>query len=167
MKTIAIALCAALMLGTAACAQPTEQPKTDDTIITDNTQIPNPWQDYDSLSDACGATGYDFTIPESIDGRDAVHFAVMNDGEIIEAVFGKDEDEITIRKAPGAEDVSGDYNTYESTEKVTVGDIEATFKGDGEKVSLATWTLGDYTYSVMARNGISTEAMTDMVSSVR
>lgn len=45
MKTIAFALCAALMLGFTACGQPAEQPKTDDTIITDNTQIPNPWQD--------------------------------------------------------------------------------------------------------------------------
>ena len=147
MKTIAIALCAALMLGFAACGQPAEQPGTDDTIITDNTQIPSPWQDYDSLSDACDAAGYDFTLPESIDGRNTVHFAVMGDGEIIEAVFGEDEDEITIRKAPGAEDISGDYNTYESTEKVTVGDIEATFKGDGG-YTLAVWSGGGYSYSL-------------------
>ena len=167
MKTIASALCAALMLGFTASGQPAEQPKTDDTIITDNTQIPNPWQDYDSLSDACDAVGYDFTIPEIIDGHDGIHFSVLGDGEIIEAVFGEDDGEITIRKAPGAEDISGDYNTYESTEKVTVGGIEVTLKGDGEKVNLATWTLGDYTYSVMARGGLLADTMTAMVSVIR
>ena len=119
MKTIASALCAALMLGFTACGQPAEQPKTDDTIITDNTQIPNPWQDYDSLSDACDAAGYDFVIPESLDGHDGIHFSVLGDGEI------------TIRKAPGAEDISGDYNTYESTEKVTVGGHRGDAQGQG------------------------------------
>ncbi len=165
MKTIAIALCAALMLGTAASGQPAEQPKTDDTIITDNTQIPNPWQDYDSLSDACDAAGYDFTIPEIIDGHDGIHFSVLGDGEIIEAVFGEDDGEITIRKAPGAEDISGDYNTYESTEKVTVGGIEVTLKGEAG-YTLAIWSSKGYSYSLSLSSPLDISGWQAVIESI-
>ena len=153
MKTIAFALCAALMLGFTASGQPAEQPKTDDTIITDNTQIPNPWQDYDSLSDACDAAGYDFTIPEIIDGHDGIHFSVLGDGEI------------TIRKAPGAEDISGDYNTYESTEKVTVGGIEVTLKGEAG-YTLAIWSSEGYSYSLSLSSPLDMSGWQAVIESI-
>ena len=44
--------------------------------------------------------------------------------------------------------------------------MEITFKGDGDNVSLATWTKDGYTYSISSGTGMTKIAMTDLVSAV-
>ena len=55
-------------------------------------------------------------------------------------------EQMVIRKASGAgenADISGDYNVYNETSTVTVGEYTVTLKGNDQKVNLATWTGGD------------------------
>ena len=76
---------------------------------------------------------------------------------------------IHIRKAPGAEDISGDYNQYAESSTETVGEAEVTMKGAGGKVHLATWAKDGYTYSigVYTEAGISSDSMAELVAGVR
>jgi len=90
---------------------------------------------------------------------------------LIEVIYadGKENDQICIRKGSGTKDVSGDYNSYPESEKVTIGNAEVTFKGSSGKVSLAVWTSGDNSYSVYAAqsgSGIAKAMMTEIVGKV-
>lgn len=130
-------------------------------------QLPNPFAEYETLAEAARAAGVELTAPDSVNGSDRRIFrAIEND--LLEVIYCKGEEEIArIRKAAGAGDISGDYNVYPQVDTVTVNGAEVTRKGDAGKVSLATWTAGEYTYSISVESGISTREMTRLISAVR
>lgn len=130
-------------------------------------QLPNPFAEYGTLAEAARAAGVELTAPDSVNGSDRRIFrAIEND--LLEVIYCKGEEEIArIRKAAGAGDISGDYNVYPQVDTVTVNGAEVTRKGDAGKVSLATWTAGEYTYSISVESGISAREMTQLISAVR
>lgn len=130
-------------------------------------QLPNPFAEYETLAEAARAAGVQLTAPDSVNGSDRRIFrAIEND--LLEVIYCKGEEEIAhIRKAVGAGDISGDYNVYPQVDTVTVNGAEVTRKGDAGKVSLATWTAGEYTYSISVESGISAREMTRLISAVR
>lgn len=74
---------------------------------------------------------------------------------------------ISVRMAPGTEDISGDYNEYAKEETTEIGGKIVTLKGDDSTVSLATWTDGAYAYSISAEPAVSQEDMLRMVESMQ
>lgn len=79
-------------------------------------------------------------------------------------------EQMVIRKASGAgenADISGDYNVYNETSTVTVGEYTVTLKGNDQKVNLATWTSGDYACSIDCISGITTEEMTAFIGDMQ
>lgn len=79
---------------------------------------------------------------------------------MFEIIYASGEDEVArVRKAPGADDVSGDYNEYAETESVDVDGVSVTMKGEGGLVSLAVWTTGDYSYALSVEAAISQSDM--------
>lgn len=130
-------------------------------------QLPNPFAEYETLAEAARAAGVELTAPDSVNGSDRRIFrAIEND--LLEVIYCKGEEEIArIRKAVGAGDISGDYNVYPQVDTVTVNGAEVTRKGDAGKVSLATWTAGEYTYSISVESGISAREMIRLISAVR
>ena len=170
-KVTLMILCAATMLSMAACgdkedntigAETTSQTvagneekipvdgaatTTEDIVIGDNTQIPNPFVDCDTLADAAALAGFDIIVPDSVDGyEERTVTAVEND--MIQVMYLHGDDEICVRKAAGDEDCSGDYNAYSEEKTVTVGDREVTLRGNNGKVMVAVWTEGGYSYSI-------------------
>lgn len=62
---------------------------------------------------------------------------------------GEETQEIYFRKSKGQEDNSGDYNSYAVEKIVVVGKNSVTLKGESdEKISLATWSDGTFSYSL-------------------
>lgn len=129
-------------------------------------QIPNPFVEYEALADAAKAAGFEAAVPDTANGSDRRVFrAIEND--LLEVIYRKGENETArIRKAHGTEDISGDYNVYAQVDTVSVNGADVTLRGDSGKVSLATWTVEGYTYSVSVENGISSADMAQLVSSV-
>lgn len=87
---------------------------------------------YASLDEAEAAAGFDLAIPDAVDGCSEKQVRAMDaDGDkMIEVIYTSGEDEIArIRKAPGAEDISGDYNAYAEQTELTSGDAAVTMKG--------------------------------------
>ena len=125
----------------------------------DTNQIANPWSEVDSISEAKVITGFDFTAPESIDGNSQSLVQVMND-ELIEVRFG---DDIIVRKSKGSEDNSGSFNNYDTVKE----EGNLTVKGNGDTYNVAIWTSDGYSYSITSSNGLSMEAITDAVSSIK
>ena len=164
-KYLALVLSACMLQAFAACAR---QPQP--AISTDTQQIPNPWTNYASLDEAEAAAGFDLAIPDAVDGCSEKQFRAMDaDGDkLIEVIYASGENEIArIRKAPGAEDISGDCNAYAEQTELTSGDAAVTMKGADGLVQLAIWQADGYTYAVSVENGLTADAMAELVTQVR
>lgn len=173
-KVFAFVLTAAMLLSLAACSTAAKTDRADQTPAAEQTQtetvqIPNPWTEYASLDEAEKAAGVDCTIPDAIGGCSGTSFRVLDsDGEtMLEVIYADGETEIArIRKAPGADDISGDYNTYDAQD-VAVGDVTVTMKSADGLVKLAIWQDGGYTYAVSVEAGLSADAMAELVSQIQ
>ncbi len=130
-------------------------------------QLPNPFVKYETLKQATQAAGFELAVPAAANGSDSRVFQAIED-ELLEVIYCKDEDEVArVRKAPGRENISGDYTVYPQVNAVTVSGIEVTMSGRDDKVSLAVWTDSGYTYAVSAADGISRGDMTALISAVQ
>ncbi len=172
-KVTLMILCAATMLSMAACGEKQNQTigaetagqtvaekeekiptdgaaatTTEDITIGDNTQIPNPFTDCDTLADAAALAGFDIIVPDSVEGYEERAITAAMENNMIQVLYLHGEDEICIRKAATDEDCSGDYNAYSEEKTVTVGDREVTLRGNNGKVMVAVWTEGGYSYSI-------------------
>lgn len=130
-----------------------------------NVQIPNPFVDYATLEEAVAAVGFDFRVPETVDGYPAKVIQVM-DGELIQVIYLNGDERLFVRKAAGSDDISGDYNVYSEAQTVTIGGCEVSFEGENGEICLAKWTQGGYTYAVMPDVPMSAAAMTDLISQI-
>lgn len=129
-------------------------------IQTDtSTQIPNPFVACNTLDQAEQLAGFSLTLPADIksDG-----ISVLS-GDMIQVLC---EDGLSIRKALGDEDISGDYTSYPQVATVTVEGHAVTLKGTGDQVTVAVWTADGYTYAVRSETGLSRDAALSLVSQV-
>lgn len=130
-------------------------------------QIPDPFVDHATLEEAARAAGFELTAPDTVSGSDGRVFRTI-ENDLLEVIYRRGEDETArVRKVPGSQDVSGDYNVYPQTGTVSVDGREVTMRGSGDKVSLAVWTDSGYSYAVSAAEGISRSDMTALVSAIR
>lgn len=155
-KIIAFALCAVMALSIAACGSNKKAP-----------EIPDPFTEYFTIDEAAKAVGFDISVPDAIDGYTDRIIRADVESKMIEVIYKNGDDtEIRIRKADGAEDISGDYTKYSQSSTVTIGDLNVTMKGENDNVSVATWTNGDYAYSITSSTEQSKVSMTDLVNAV-
>lgn len=142
---------------------------TDPLARNEVAQLPNPFVDCDTLGEAIEIAGFNLAIPNVIDkSTDRLYRVMALDDRMLEVIYLSGEDEVArIRKAPGTEDISGDYTTYAQMETASVSGAQVILKGDAGKVSLAIWTVEEYTYSVHVEDGISAADMTRLVSNIR
>lgn len=131
----------------------------------ENIQIPNPWQECGSLEEAAKVAGFSFAAPESVEGYSETYIAAI-ENDIAEVIFSKGEDDdaqVSFRKGIGSEDVSGDYNTYDSVETRKINGKDVTVKSNDSVIYTATWTDGDYSYAISARTGMTEEQLSGWV----
>lgn len=169
-KRSALLACSALLaVSLAACSQPAapDAASTPDTAASDTTQIPNPWTECATLADAAALTGYDFTVPDSVDGYTDISITVLTDEQLTEVQYSSGNARLCLRKAPGSDDISGDYNQYAESTTVDVDGRSVTLQGNDGQVQLATWLDGEYTYSIGIYRedgtGLTADEMTALV----
>ena len=100
------------------------------------------------LEDAAALTGYDFTVPDSVDGYPDVTIAVLESEQLTEVQYSSGNARLCLRKATGSDDISGDFNQYAESNAVDVDGRSVTLQGNDGQVQLATWLDGNYTYSI-------------------
>ena len=145
-----------------AADEASEEADMDNTYIG----IPNPFVDYETLAEAARAAGFELDAPGTVNGYDETIIQVMNN-QMVQVIFMSGDDRIIIRKAPGSDDISGDYNVYAETQAVDVNGTSVTMKGNDGTVKLATWTDNGYTYAVVSDNAMAIEDMKALVSQVK
>lgn len=145
--------------------QTLELGNTDEEITGDNTQIPNPWQEYKTVSEAAKATGIRFSAPEKIE-KYTVSYVRALDG-IVEVRYSNGSNEICVRKGKGTDDISGDYNVYKNVSEKKIGGNTVTLKENGDGVSSATWTDGTYSYSICSENELTNKLVESVAAAMR
>lgn len=157
-RMISIVVCVVMVLSLVACGNKiaesnevkNEETSEDIAIGGEYVQIANPWIECADIDEAVKNAGFSFEIPETI-GEYKISYVQNCGKEMINVTYVTADDsetEICLRKGIGAEDISGDYNVYSESNQVTVGDYSVVMKGNDGLVSLATWTTGDFAYSL-------------------
>lgn len=147
--TTLLACSALLAVSLAACSQPvaSDAASTAGSATSDTAQTPNPWTGCTTLADAAALTGYDFTVPDSVDGYPDVTIAALESEQLTEVQYSSGNARLCLRKVPGSDDISGDYNQYAESNAVDVDGRSVPLQGNDGQVQLATWLDGDYTNS--------------------
>lgn len=74
---------------------------------------------------------------------------------------------ITYRVSVGSGDISGDYNDYAGTAKLSSEDAEVTLKGSVGNWQLAIWKDGDFSFSLSISPGLSEAQFKDIISNIK
>ncbi len=170
MKNIIIfVLCAVMILFTNGCGSRIIE-KDNDVSSADSAQIPNPFVECETLEKAEQLAGFEISLPEKMpDGfTQSSILAIKND--MIEIIFNNKDDEIRIRKAEGKKDISGDYNEYKDKNTIKVDNLTVTTKGNDDKINVATWNDGNYSYSISANvdeKGIGNVNIIEMIKNIK
>lgn len=86
--------------------------------------------------------GYDFTLPDYMPSGYEFDNASLLFGELVQIVYTDGENKIMYRIEDCDEDISGDYNIYETVETVDMGGVAVTVREDGGKCRSAVWNDG-------------------------
>lgn len=144
--------------------QTLELGNTDEESESDSNQIPNPWQEYKTVSEAAKATGISFSAPEKLE-RYTVSYVQAMDG-IVEVTYSNGSNEICIRKGKGTDDISGDYNVYKNVSEKEIGGNTVTLKGSGDGIKSASWTDGNYSYSIYSENELTAKLVESIIAEI-
>ena len=128
---------------------------------TGMTQLANPWREYVSVAEAAQAAGIPFAAPETLGGAEISYIQAMNG--LAEVRYGT----VSIRKGSGTEDISGDYNEYDTVTESDIDGVKITLSGNGELVSLAVWIEDGRFCSVSMSEGTEKETMLSVIRSWR
>lgn len=173
-KFAGIAACAAIAIGAGIFAL-TQQggnivasPGQTEEGTSDYVQYVNPIAEFDTLSEAENAVGFDIEIPESYGDHSTRRFSVIT-GTILEIQYYDDSENrgMNIRKTRGGEDVSGDYSEYDNVSEIQTAAGAVTIKGNDGEYDLAVWNSDGYSYSVSVDSGISEEEMIKIVEKIQ
>ena len=164
-KLVVCILCGMMAMSALTCGIGSvfaaESPETPVISAQEGEQIPNPWKEYTSVKDAENAVGFSVKLPKKISGytKDMIQAV---DGLVLQVFYKSGDKEILIRKAlvSQGKDISGDYNVYDVTKKVSV-------KGKEKKKNLAVWSDGTYSYSLYTSAGMSQKALIRLVKQVQ
>lgn len=173
-KFAGIAACAAIAIGAGIFAL-TQQggnivasPGQTEEETSDYVQYVSPIAEFDTLSEAENAVGFDIEIPESYGDYSTRRFLVIT-GTILEIQYYDDSENrgMNIRKTRGGEDVSGDYNVYDNVYGIQTAAGAVTIKGNDGEYDLAVWNSGEFSYSVSVDSGISEDEMIKIVEKIQ
>ncbi len=102
------------------------------------------------------------------DKADEIYYSSI--GDIAEIMYSTADNTISYRKAPGSDDISGDYNAYATIVEKEFDNINVTIKGNkdennGDKFFNATWTKDGYSYSLSFENGVDLAEVENIINS--
>jgi hypothetical protein len=106
-------------------------------------------------------------VPDSVDGYPDVTIAVLESEQLTEVQYSSGNARLCLRKAPGSDDISGDFNQYAESNAVDVDGRSVTLQGNDGQVQLD----GDYTYSIGIYRedgaGLTADEMTGLVKAAK
>ena len=135
-------------------------------------QIANPFVECSSMEEAANIAGFTLTAPDMLDGYSEKLIQAVS-GEMLQ-IFYTDTDEeediyreLLVRKAPGTDDISGDFGDYVEETVEEVNGRTITFRGtEGWGVSNAAWSSDGYSYYISYNIGVPKEEAIALISQI-
>lgn len=160
---LSLAACLALvLLGTAVVPQLFDG-GTEETP-QEQTTVANGMEDVDSASALSEKVGFEVQDLTGLPFA-AEHITYTSLwGETAQIIYEGENQTVTYRKAPGEEDISGDYNVYDTVTEKTAGKISVTLKGDGDGYVLALWTADGYSYALSLEKPVTEEELLEILA---
>ncbi len=128
-------------------------------------QTANPWSEYASIAEAATAAGVEFTAPDALGEYKLSYIQAMKD--LVDLRYKKGESVICVRKGKGTDDVSGDYNTYDSVSEKKIGKYTVTVKGSKSGINNAIWTDGTFSYSIVSDDALTEKFVESIISALK
>lgn len=160
---LSLAACLALvLLGTAVVPQifdgGTKEPPQEQTTVA------NGMEEVDSVRALSEKVGFEVRdLTGLLFTPDRVIYTSLW-GETAQITYEGENQTVTYRKAPGEEDISGDYNVYDTVTEKTAGKTSVTLKGDGDGYVLALWTADGYSYALSLENPVTEEELLEILA---
>ena len=132
------------------------------------TQMGNPWTEWNSIEEAEAAVGFSVGLPEVIaDSYKAAEFRTMN-GQLLEIVYRDKDFEVCLRKQKGeGQDISGDYNEYETcSEESLGGGTIVSYYNSGDNAVKQVISYKGYSWSLVAPNGYWGDSGADFTNQI-
>lgn len=135
------------------------------------TTLANPWQECASMAQAESLAGFSFAIDDSAlpegYGPEAACIQAIK-GSMLEVNYnGARGGSVCLRKAVGADDVSGDYNSYDLTQTSCIAGQDVTLRGAENAWYVATWTSDGYSFAVVSTSALTTSQVEALVAGLR
>lgn len=167
---LAIGLTLASALVVTSCASAKKE-KEQNIIIG----VANPFIDSPTLQESAKLVGFSIELPqkEQLPAwiEKTIYRSSTVDTKLLEIIFTSEENptqEIRIRKAiSDKDDISGDFNNYEKEEIIILDEKTVNTKSNGDKMYLATWRDGDYSYSIRNSNGAQASDFESLISIIK
>ena len=132
----------------------------------ESTGIPNPFVDYETMAQAADKCGFSLSLPQQLDVYSDRTIQVADNG-MLQVIADCENDSVLVRKAPGSDDISGDYNEYAEVKTEQINGAEVTLKGSGGLVYTCVWTTGGYSYSISVDGGLPAETMAEIIGGIK
>lgn len=122
-----------------------------------------------SAQELSNNVGFDVEdVPVLFNSATDVHYTAI--GDIAQIVYTTADNEVTWRKAPGSDDISGDYNTYATIVEKEIDGINMTIKGNKDENNVdkffnAVWAKDGYSYSLSFENGVDLTEIEEIINS--
>lgn len=132
----------------------------------------NPFVEVNTMAEATKKAGFALTAPSSVSKSYPNRLIQVIPNDLIEVRYYTGTGDnmntgIIIRKGVGKDDVSGDYTKYSKVRRVKIGSNIVSLHSNENRIYLATWTSGNYSYSVSYNDGTSQSVMTQVVKKVK
>lgn len=135
------------------------------------TTLANPWQECASMPQAESLAGFSFAIGDSAlpegYGPEAAYIQVIEGGMIEADYTGEHGGSVCLRKAVGADDVSGDYNSYDLTQTSRIAGQDVNLRGTENAWHVVTWTRDGYSFAVVSTSALTTSQVEALVAGMR
>ncbi|WP_058304289.1 hypothetical protein [Gorillibacterium timonense] len=125
-------------------------------------QIPLPIAQYQNLSDLSQHLAFPLYDLETLPDGYKWESGSVWFGEIAQLNYSNGTEQLTMRMAPGKNDVSGDYNTYTQIETVSNEYGEWTIKGSNGLYSLVIWAKDGYSFSISSSKPLSRVSLVEL-----
>ena len=121
-------------------------------------------QTAESLEALAQTVGFPVEEPETLPFTVQETVYTAYPGPMAEIRYVGDAQSLTLRKAAGSGDPSGDYTAYEDVWEVDVNGTTVTLKGDGGLCSLALWEADGYTWSLRCAAPVEEDVLTALAA---
>jgi hypothetical protein len=143
----------------------TQQPQPQ----SDKVAVCNPIVQVKDISELKKAVTYQLLVPSEVPAGYEIESISVITGSMAQIIYNNkdsEDDKIVYRTSSGTEDISGDYNTYETVDAIKVKAAEVTLKGSKTLVNLAIWSQDGCTFSLSFSIGANKEAVMSIVNSL-